>query len=342
MIARTSTGSQARRSNSGGGVLVALKHVTNPADDVLGFDDRSRIYSRSGPKNTVLRDATGDSLSDTLETLYSEHRYLASLVDSLEKESARLKPGKIPDYHLLLDIIDYLTHYPQVYHHPREDLLFGTLLERDAEFPPLLERLEREHHTLEVYNHELLEELTGIVAGQAVDRPSLLRRIERYIAAYRQHMDYESGEIFPRARGRLSAADLKTLAAKTRHIDDPLFGGEIQYRYRRLGRNLEARAEMASQEILSREFSAIQSTIGRLSGVVNTLGELKNVIEKRRRQSWREQKETIRDHLRPGRGPSVLVLSRALMRCQVRQWREGVGEIRKILRDGPGDGADGP
>lgn len=280
-------------------------------------------------------------MSDTLDTLYSEHRYLSTLLDILETESARLKPRKVPDYHLLLDIIDYLTHYPDVYHHPREDLLFTTMVDRDDEFEPLLERLEREHRTLKQYNHELFNELTAVVAGRAADRPLMLRSIERYIDAYRQHMDYESREIFPRAKGVLSAADQRKLARKTQAIDDPLFGGEIQYRYQRVGRNLQSRMELAGQDMLTNEFEAIQSSIGRLSRLADTLEDLKDTVTRRGSESWQEQKEMISEHLQRGQGPSVASLPLALIRHHGRHVKEGIAEIRQKLRSGQGDDAAG-
>lgn len=308
-------------------------NIADLTADILDFNDRFRSYSRNAPHRKVSGKDGGDGLSDILETLYSEHRYLASLLDKLETEAARLKPRKIPDYHLLLDIIDYLTHYPDQYHHPREDLLFSTMAKRDQRFKPLLERLEREHRTLQALNHDLLNELTQIAAGSPVERPRLQRRIESYIEGYRQHMDFESREIFPQAKGSLSAAERKKLGEKTRYIDDPLFGAELEYKYRRLGRGLQARVEIAGQELVAREFSAIQTAIEKLSAVVDTAGKLKAVIDEQGRQSWREQKETIREHVQSGDGPGIASLPLALMKNNGRRWREGIGEIRQILRE---------
>jgi hemerythrin-like domain-containing protein len=313
-------------------VLPKQDGVADLKDDALDFDDNHYSFSRAGPSKKISDQAAGDGLGDILETLYSEHRYLASLLDTLDNEAARLKPGKIPDYPLLLDIIDYLTHYPDQYHHPREDLLFTTMVRRDDAFKPLLERLEREHRTLQLYNRELFNELTQVAAGRAVNRPELLHSIERYGAAYRQHMDYESREIFPRAKGRLSAAERRKLSDKTRYIDDPLFGGEVQYQYRRLGRGLQARVEMAGQELVAREFSAIESTIGKLSEAVDTAESLKTAVKRQSRQCWREQRDTIREHTQVGAGPNLVFLPLALMKNHGRQWREGIAEIRLILR----------
>jgi len=304
--------------------------------DVLNFDDRARAYSRSGPRVKASGKVSGDGLDDVLETLYSEHRYLGSLLDTLEKESARLKPRKIPDYRLLLDIVDYLTHYPDQYHHPREDLLFATLMQQDEGLTPLLNKLQQEHRALAAGNHRLFNELTRIVSGQAVDRPELLRSIQHYIADYRRHMDFESREVFPRARGTLTAADRKKLGENTRYIDDPLFGGEVQYQYRRLGRNLGAKVEALSEELVVREFSAIESTIGRLSDAAGTVGRLKTAIGRRGRQSWREQSDTIRN----AQLADLPKLPLKLLKNHVRFVAEGIEEIREILFHG--NGRDNP
>lgn len=308
-------------------------NVAGSTSDVLEFDDKSYSYSRAGPSRKGSRKTATDALGDILEILYSEHRYLASLLDTLEKENARLKPGKIPDYSLLLDIVDYLTHYPEQYHHPREDLLFAKMAEHDEGFKPLLERLEREHQALQMYNHDLLTELTQIAAGRAVKRPELLRSIKNYIARYRQHMDYESQEVFPRAKGSLSAAHRRKLGEKTLYLDDPLFGGDLQYQYRRLGRSLQTRVEVAGQDLVAREVSVIYSTIGKLSQVVDTVEKLTTAVGRQGRESWREQKDTIRNHAQADAGPNIALLPLALIKGHGRQWREGIAEILQILRD---------
>jgi len=316
--------------------LVKQNRVVNSSDDVLKFDDRAHSYSRSGPRRKGSRKVPEDGLDDILETLYSEHRYLGALLDRLENESARLKPRRIPDFRLLLDIIDYLTHYPDQYHHPREDLLFGTLLKQDDEFTPILERLEQEHRELAANNHRLFNELTRVVSGEAADRPELLRGIQHYIARYRHHMDFESGDVFPRAMGTLSEADRKKLSENTRFIDDPLFGGQVRYQYKRLGRNLGAKVEALSEELVVREFSAIESTISRLSDAADTAGRLKAALESRSRQSWREQSDTIRR----ARLTDFPKLPLRLWKNHVRFLTEGIAEIREILFNG--NSQDGP
>lgn len=302
---------------------------TAATDDFAAFEDSVYTYSKRGPARKSSQ--RGDPLRDTLETLYSEHRYIASLLDTLEQQAERLKPGKIPDFHLLLEILDYLTHYPDQYHHPREDMLFTHMLESDSKFQPKLDRLLREHETLHHYNRELFNELTRITEGRPVDGAELEASIGRFIAGYRQHIDYESKEVFPQAKGKLSAADVRKLDAKTRYIDDPLFGGEVQYKYRRVGRQVQARVEMAGQQLIAREMSGIETVIGNLTTAVDKMGKLRTAIDDQGRNAWQEQVDTFRDHARRGEGPNILFLPLALARNNRRQVKDGIGELRDIL-----------
>lgn len=237
--------------------------------DFARFEDGKYAYSVSGPARKAPR--SDDPLGDILEILHSEHRYIASLLDTLQQEAERLRPGKIPDYHLLHEMVDYLIHYPAQYHHPREDMLFSQMLDSDKAFKPRLDRLLREHETLGHYTRELLDELTMAVDGRPVNRPELRRSILNYIDGYRRHMDYESDEIFPQAKGSLSNWEVKRLAHRTRYVDDPLFGGEVQYRYRRLRRDLQSRMDIAGAQLIAREMRGIESGIERIARFLDTL-----------------------------------------------------------------------
>ena len=120
--------------------MAKLNSAKKAANDVLDFEDERYSFSRKGPRAKT--SAQGDQWVGIIETLYSEHAYISSLLDTLERQSEKLQPRKIPDYHLLLEVVDYLTHYPGQYHHPREDLLFASLLKCDKKFQSRLDRLE--------------------------------------------------------------------------------------------------------------------------------------------------------------------------------------------------------
>jgi acetyl esterase/lipase len=139
------------------------------------------------------------------------------------------------------------------------------MLKMDAGFADRMKRLEREHRTLRHHNSQLFAQLTTIVKGAPVDRSELLAKLERYINGYRRHLAYESKEIFPMAKGTLSIAQLKKLEERTKYLQDPLFGDKIILRYHRLGRNLNLQAANLREEILTREFTAVERVLENLT-----------------------------------------------------------------------------
>ncbi len=242
-------------------------------DQAVSFEDDYFTYRGEAPRPKASKN--GDAVPGIIDTLYSEHRYINALLDTLERQANRLVPGKIADYPLMLDIVDYLTHYPGRYHHPREDMLFDMLWKRDKSFHKHVDRLNREHETLKTFNDALFEQLTGIASGRRVDASELRASLQRYIDGYRKHMDFESGEIFPRSSGKLSAKDLKTLEEKTRYLDDPIFGSDVENQYRRLARNLQARLSSFGFDLATLELSAIEGTVDKVTEAMEAMSDLR-------------------------------------------------------------------
>jgi hemerythrin-like domain-containing protein len=58
-----------------------------------------------------------------IERLSREHRNIERLLVILEHELDIFDRGARPDYEVIRAIISYFEVYPEVYHHPQEDLL---------------------------------------------------------------------------------------------------------------------------------------------------------------------------------------------------------------------------
>ena len=86
-------------------------------------------------------------------------------------------------------------------------------------------------------------------------------------------MDFESREIFPLAKGRLTPAALSKLDARTRYIDDPVFGDKLQRRFRRLARNIDSRLGDLGLDLALGELSLIETVIDRLNEVAQAVQE---------------------------------------------------------------------
>ena len=80
-----------------------------------------------------------------IERLSREHRNIEMLLAILERELRIFDRGSRPDYEVIRAIISYFELYPEVYHHPQEDLVFAKLKLRDPTAAAKVGDLALEH-----------------------------------------------------------------------------------------------------------------------------------------------------------------------------------------------------
>ncbi|WP_348672662.1 hemerythrin domain-containing protein [uncultured Abyssibacter sp.] len=217
--------------------------------------------------------------------LIAEHRCLHILLDTLADETAKLQPGRIPDYHLLADIVDYLIYYPDRYHHTRENLLFDHLRREHPRFKRQLNRLVSDHQALSGVSKDLYVELRHIRDGRRANRPELAALLERFIDGYRKHLHFETSDVFPLATGEIGVEDWNQLKSRTRFVDDPLFGDDIQLKYFRLQRAIQEGLNELVDHLPSSQRSALlrvadltRSILRRPQRWLHDLGEWKRSL----------------------------------------------------------------
>lgn len=190
-------------------------------------------------------------MSDSISLWQAEHVNFATLLDLLEDQLDLFHQGKNPDYEMMLDIMFYMTHYPDVLHHPREDLAFARILELDANSRPIVADLTEQHARLKDFGGALVRSLESILDGSITVRDRVEVAGRAYIAEFRSHMVKEETAILPLAAKLLSEEDWAAIGAAIRHIDDPLFCPKGEERYTALRQQIgrEARASKARKLI---------------------------------------------------------------------------------------------
>ena len=163
-------------------------------------------------------------MSDPIALWHTEHANFAILLDLLEVELDRFHKGEAPDYELMLDIMFYMTHYPDALHHPREDLAFARIAGRHAAARSIVEKLANEHSVLKHEGNALVIGLDDIVNGSITSREHVEAPGRAYITAFRRHMRLEEAEILPLAAKLLDRSDWEAIEAAIRYRDGPVFG----------------------------------------------------------------------------------------------------------------------
>ena len=168
----------------------------------------------------------------------AEHENFVRLLDILELQISLFHREAAVNYELMLDIVYYLTQYPDRFHHPREDIAFARLAERDASAELYVRELHGEHRVIATSGMKLVAQLNAILCDGILARESIEASAATYIVYYRQHMAREEKDLFPRVEDVLSDADWKIVGDAIAAEADPLFGTRIANRYQQLHRQI--------------------------------------------------------------------------------------------------------
>ena len=185
------------------------------------------------------------SPADLLARWHADHRNFARLLDLVEQQVDAFHADKSPDYELMRLIVYYLRHYPDRFHHPREDVAFARLVKRDPRLQLEVARRMQEHVVIAAAGEELLNCLNEIIVGVVIERSMLEAAAATYLVYYRHHLAAEERQVIPRAVELLTSADWAAVAAIPTE-PDPLFGVDFDARYSELRRQIAGEAKEVS------------------------------------------------------------------------------------------------
>ena len=166
-------------------------------------------------------------MAEVLNQLQLEHRNANRLLKVLEQQLAIFDEAGRPDYDVLSGIADYFTSFPDRYHHPKEDLIFRKLCERDPTAIKTVGDLEAEHEKIAELALRFREAVTNVMSEAEMPRSAFDAVLRQFIVEQRSHMEMEGERFFPRAIARLTEEDWAEIDAQVKQPDDPLFGAEV-------------------------------------------------------------------------------------------------------------------
>jgi hemerythrin-like domain-containing protein len=177
-------------------------------------------------------------MSEVIRVLRREHANMASLVKTLEWQVREFERGGKPDYDVIRAAIDYFLSFPDLYHHPKEDMVYARLLERDPQAAQRIGDLRREHEIIAQRSRELSAGLTAVLDEAQVPRESFVRWARAFIDLQLAHMRMEEEVFFPTALRCLTDADWQALQAEMTSEEDPLFGEQVGTRFEALRQSI--------------------------------------------------------------------------------------------------------
>ncbi len=175
-----------------------------------------------------------NDVEQLMSGLRGDHRNMVMLLDLLGAEINRLATSGEPDYDPVRDIMLYVTEYPDVVHHPKEDIVYRHLKSLRTEIHTDLERVETDHKNLEQLGRKLRNGIEAISNGAKLDRDELIEKLYQYMDQHREHMYWEEVNLFSLADELQHFGDWSEVVLKNNEISDPLFGSRVERKYGRL------------------------------------------------------------------------------------------------------------
>ena len=186
---------------------------------------------KAEPASTYLRHwaiSSGEGAAVIIDLLRREHRNIDLLLAILERELELFERGHRPDYEVIRAIISYFEVYPEVYHHPQEDLIFSRLKLRDPQAAASVGDLAREHAKGADRLHRFARAIDGVLADREILRQDVGHVIRDFIVSERHHMMMEERDFFPAAVKALTTQDWTEIAAVLTDHKDPLFSSAAE------------------------------------------------------------------------------------------------------------------
>ncbi len=182
-----------------------------------------------------------NDVEQLMSGLRGDHRNMVMLLDLLGAEIDMLALSGDPDYDLVRDIMLYVTEYPDVVHHPKEDIVYRHVKSLRPEIHADLERVETDHQYIEESGLKLKNDIEAISIGAKLNRDELTEKLGHYMEQHREHMYWEEIELFSLADELQHYGDWSEVILENNEISDPLFGSRVERKYGTLLASIQQR-----------------------------------------------------------------------------------------------------
>ena len=273
---KAASGKKAAPGKKAARTAAARKKVT------AGKAAASRTGARKAPvKKTPAKKVGGKarpSEQPLMKALRAEHRHMATIMQLFANQLKSIEEGQLVDTHVVYEIMDYMVTWPDRYHHPREDLIYGRVAEIDGKCRDQVDTLQRDHDQTASRGRKVLREIERWREGEAAG-VSVVKLGREYIDHIHEHMNVEEKVVFPQIESVLTNDDWRDLAEddQLHAVADPVFGPRVQREFRNLARKLRSRtrrvvehstlvewigieALMESIEVLSMAYDSVRSS----------------------------------------------------------------------------------
>lgn len=178
-------------------------------------------------------------MNQVMERLLDDHARMRRIFELFETELACFSEGGSADYDVLAGALDLLSEYLDVVHHPMEDRMLECLGYRNPAAAAAASALERDHRKLEDLTLQVSRLFAAVRDDTIASRQPLCELGNQLLESYREHMEWEEGNLFPAGRQALTSEDWEGIWTAAEAGPNPLREVPISDRFAALLRRLD-------------------------------------------------------------------------------------------------------
>jgi hemerythrin-like domain-containing protein len=197
--------------------------------------------------------------------------------------------------------------WPDRFHHPREDLIYGRVAEIDVKLADSVDSLQRDHDKTAANGREVLGIIEGWRDGSTAGS-EVVTSGKAYIDHIYEHMSIEEKLVFPQIEAVLTTDDWRELSEddQLRAVGDPVFGPRVQREFRNMARKLRRNLRRGVERGTMVEWIGLEALMESL--------EVMSMAYDSARHSTRDHVRAAMDDARDFFGESLFT---APMRCAI-------------------------
>ena len=171
-------------------------------------------------------------MQNVLKALHTEHAHICRVLDFLDTQIGLLEKGENPEWDLMRDVMHYMTNFPDIYHHPKEDLVFKRLRARQAGAIPEIDDILHEHGELAEMGRKFRAAIQEVEGGSVMSVDEFCKMARSYVDVQRRHVELEERVLFPLAKKFLKPEDWSEVDEAIESQPDPMFGLMVKDEYK--------------------------------------------------------------------------------------------------------------
>ena len=176
--------------------------------------------------------------------LHQDHIHLSRLLKMLVRHVIVLQNDGDPDFEMMIDIVEYIRHYSDVHHHPKEDQVYQVFKAGTDQATPIVDGLLDEHQKIPAVTIAFQQLLDGALNGSIIiGREELSERITNFIDIQMNHLNIEEEKLFPLINKFMTDSDWEKVETQIKEKNDPLFGSRVEERYEGLHKQVKSNSD---------------------------------------------------------------------------------------------------